>query len=108
MATRQKKREQEQKKKREQEQKEAEAEEYLDERRAIDGEERFWSQEIQKIEDAIKNSQDSEGNIQHQRWVVEAKEVLEEREKKKIAELEEEERRQMEEEEEERRILSER
>ena len=115
--TRQKKREQEQEKKIEQEQKEAEAEDFLLARRVEDGQVRPWSQEtqarlrIQDVEDAIKNSQDSQGQIQHQRYVVEAKEELERREAEKErmeAELEEEERRQMEEEEEERRLLSER
>ena len=99
MATRQKKREQEQKKKREQEEKEAEAEDFLLARRVEDGQVRPWSQEtqarlrIQDVEDAIKNSQDSQGQIQHQRWVVEAKEELERREAEKErmeAELEEE------------------
>ena len=118
MATRQKKREQEQKKKREQEEKEAEAEDFLLARRVEDGQVRPWSQEselrlrIQDVEDAIKNSPlGPQGQIWHQRYVVEAKEELERREAEKErmeAELEEEERRQMEEEEEERRLLSER
>ena len=93
MATRQKKREQEQKKKREQEEKKAEAEEYLDERRAIDGLERFWSLEspvrlrVLAAEEAIKNS--PKGQVWNKRYVVEAKAELERREQVKhnIAQL---------------------
>ena len=78
----------------EEEEKEAEAEEYLDERRALDGQERFWSQESQvrlrvlASEERMKNS--PEGQDWNPRYVLQAKAELENR---KAAEEEEKEER---------------
>ena len=93
MRTRQKEKEQEQKRRKQQEEEEAEAEEYLDERRAVDGQERFWSLEspvrlrVLAAEEAIKNS--PKGQVWNKRYVVEAKAELERREQVKhnIAQL---------------------
>ena len=65
------------------ERKEAEAEEYLDERRVLDGQEKFWSQEsevrlrIFGSEERMKNS--PEGQDWNPRYLVEAKAELERR-----------------------------
>ena len=93
MRTRQKEKEEEQKRRKQQEEEEAEAEDYLDERRAVDGQERFWSLEspvrlrVLAAEEAIKNS--PKGQVWNKRYVVEAKAELERREQVKhnIAQL---------------------
>ena len=78
----------------EKEEEEAEAEEFLYERRVLDGQERFWSQKSQvrlrilATEENIKNS--PEGQNWNPRYLVEAKAELERR---KEAEEKEEERR---------------
>ena len=109
--TRKKQKEQEEKEQREAEQRQkelAEAVEYLDGRRADDGQERFWSAESAvrlrtfTTEERIKNS--PEGQVWNPRFLLEAKEELERRR----AALEEEERMQLEEEEEQRRAGEER
>ena len=85
MATRQKTKEQKGQKEAEQQQKGAEAEEYLDERRAVDGQERFWSAESEvrlrtfDVEERIKNTPTSEGQASNKRYLLEAKAELERR-----------------------------
>ena len=99
MATRQKKKEEEAQKQREI----AEAEEFLDERRVIDGRERFWSEKSQvrllrtlAVEENVANSQDPKTKKKwNPRYPVDAKAELERRE---AAEKEEEEKRKVEEE----------
>ena len=94
MATRQKKKEEEAQKQREI----AEAEEFLDERRVIDGKERFWSEKSQvrllrtlTVEENVANSQDPKTKKKwNPRYPVEAKAELERRE---AVEKEEEEKR---------------
>ena len=99
MATRQKKKEEEAQKQREI----AEAEEFLDERRVIDGKERFWSEKSQvrllrtlTVEENVANSQDPKTKIKwNPRYPLDAKAELERRE---AVEKEEEEKRKVEEE----------
>ena len=92
MATRQKTKEKKEQKEveqgqkeAEQRQKEAEAEEYLDERRAVDGQERFWSAESEvrlrtfDVEERIKNTPTLEGQASNKRFLLEAKAELERR-----------------------------
>ena len=77
MATPQKKKEEEE------EEKKAKAEEFLDERRVLDGQERFWSQDsevglrILAVEEKVKNS--PEGQDWNPRYLLEAKAELERR-----------------------------
>ena len=98
MATRQKRKEEEAQKQREI----AEAEEFLDERRVIDGKERFWSAESQvmlrtlAVEENVANSQDPKTKKKwNPKYPVDAKAELERRE---AVEKEEEEKRKVEEE----------
>ena len=98
MTTRQKRKEEEAQKQREI----AEAEEFLDERRVIDGKERLWSAESQvmlrtlAVEENVANSQDPKTKKKwNPRYPVEAKAELERRE---AVEKEEEEMRKVEEE----------
>ena len=66
----------------------AEAEEFLDEKRVVDGRERFWSAESSQVllrtlavEEAVANSQNSQtGEKWNPRFVLEAKAELERRE----------------------------
>ena len=70
------------------EKKVAEAEEFLDEKRVVDGRERFWSAESSQVllrtlavEEAVADSQDSQtGKKWNPRFVLEAKTELERRE----------------------------
>ena len=102
MATRQKRRKQK-------EQELKEAENYLDQRRVQDGQERFWSAESGvrlrtfEIEERIKNTPTIEGKDSNPRFVLEAKAELERRK----AVLAEEERREEAEVEEQRRVAEE-
>ena len=109
MATRQKRRKQK-------EQELKEAENYLDQRRVQDGQERFWSAESGvrlrtfEIEERIKNTPTIEGKDSNPRFVLEAKAELERRKaelERRKAVLAEEERREEAEVEEQRRVAEE-